>query len=808
MPRPNFEPLPRRVVAALDTETTNIETPFGTDAFVCLFQLGTTDSKLKDITPANVRDLVSVEFMRDASEVWPRLDMLAEEGKAGRYVPVVAIHNLAFDMYSLAEYLLGADKVKVLAKSPQKPITFSVQTESGEVVFWDTLGFSGMGLDKMGQACGVPKLKGDWDYSLIRTPETPLTDNERAYAAHDIYSLFAWLGWYTCRNTAIDESELGYRVTTKTGAVRAKRRALIEPLQGKGLRFPAGEMWKRQNRAQAPRTDEELYTMQAATRGGFTFVSSRNAAVPIDDHENPVRAYDATSQHPAQMACHLYPVEFEEADPDILRDDLRIIEHVTPARVLEKFHQPFPVAFYGEFEFLNLRPKKDSVFARDGVYSLAFARLGGSGQPERSGEGTDGGRAASGYVDTAEYGCIHLFGKVVSASIITLFLTELDYWIMTRIYDWDAVTPVSGYETARYTRPTDVSLLSVMRFYGNKNSIKQCRKHYYACEYADAAACIDGILPSYLRDAIASGQDVGNDLEDYYLQSKADLNALFGVESTNEARRDMELTPDGLEYTGPYGVEAMPKQPKAWYQYGQRIVGWSRVAQTLMIEGLGRYGDVINGDTDSLKIHPYPNTDSHIEAFLARYAKACDKARAIVCRRVERRYKDECRDLTGIGHYIEEGRHPRFYSAWNKAYCFGDGPGDWHITLAGMPSGKGEGDSLEDWAAAYEQAHGFAETARTVLGYNVSISPHISKLNGRTLPHFGDRWRGTVTDWRGGVAEVDAPAAIGISPMVKTLGGFGNRSNLLDYEEVKGKGAHAAPVYLDWKDGKPWVTPM
>ena len=149
------------------------------------------------------------------------------------YVPVIAVHNLGFDMYALSDWL-NNHEVKVLAKSTSKPISFTILDDDGnpDLVLWDTLQFSGKSLERMGADCGMPKLAGAWDYNLQRTPETPLSDDEIAYSKQDIYTLAAWLGFWCRNNPDIDESKLGLNVVTKTGIVRAKRSILFDGIKG------------------------------------------------------------------------------------------------------------------------------------------------------------------------------------------------------------------------------------------------------------------------------------------------------------------------------------------------------------------------------------------------------------------------------------------------------------------------------------------------------------------------------------------------------------------------------------------------
>ena len=207
-------------------------------------------------------------------------------------------------------------------RSLAKPITFTVNDEDGfpRLVIWDTLVFSQQGLERMGKDCGYEKGVGEWDYGKVRTPDTPLTDAEIDYAKRDIYTLFAWVAWWLRRNPDIAPEKLGLNVVTKTGVVRERRRVRFGDLRGEGLRRKVGHYQLFRCNTEKPKSDDELFTMLAATRGGFTFCASTAASVPYDlsDSDMCVSAYDATSQHPAQLVSHYYPHQFKERNAEIL----------------------------------------------------------------------------------------------------------------------------------------------------------------------------------------------------------------------------------------------------------------------------------------------------------------------------------------------------------------------------------------------------------------------------------------------------------------------------------------------------------
>lgn len=79
----------------------------------------------------------------------------------------------------------------------------------------------------MGETCGLPKAVGDWDYSLVRTPETPLTEEEMFYARRDVQVIPQYLQWLLRANHWLTPDMLGCRVLTKTSLVRQMARREI-----------------------------------------------------------------------------------------------------------------------------------------------------------------------------------------------------------------------------------------------------------------------------------------------------------------------------------------------------------------------------------------------------------------------------------------------------------------------------------------------------------------------------------------------------------------------------------------------------
>lgn len=267
----------------------------------------------------------------------------------------------------------------------------------------------------------------------------------------------------------------------------------------------------------------------------------------------------------------------------------------------------------------------------------------------------------------------------------------------------------------------------------------------------------------------------------------------------------------GLELVGVDGICNLPKQSKAFYQYGQRIVGWSRVAQVCILELIAPYVDsIICGDTDSIKIYYSRDNQSAIDSALSKHAKAIDRAKHAACARAKAAYGAAYNRLDGIGHYVFDGEYEAFSASWNKSYI-GLVGGKCKLTIAGVPTGRVNGTfgSYNDFCDTMMQGGAsFSDVANTAIGYNVTIDDTITKLNARIHPKiFGSYVDRVVTDYLGNTAHVHAPAALALFPNVKTLGDTSNKENAINAAIARKNNpdVNITPVWLKWLDGKPIV---
>lgn len=804
---------PYAIYGAYDSETTNIKTENGYEAFPILHQLGILNCPIEQVNAQNIEQNCIIELFRHSLDLYQRLDVICDSNFD--FVPVICCHNLSFDMYGLASWLNQRQEigiVRVLAKSQQKPITFTICDSNGnpKLVIWDTLVFTQQTLDSMGRDCGFMKAVGKWDYSKIRTPKTPLTDDEIEYAKKDIFALLAWLGWWLERNPDISPDRLGLNVVTKTGVVRERKKKRFGNLKGNGSRFTVAQHWMYNNKEQMVKSDDELFTTAACTRGGFTFCASKSASIPYDlvNSGYVVAGYDATSQHPAQMVSHMYPSKFRKTSAESLNLAFGIVRNTSVKFLIDHWENPFHLAFNAKFRFTKLRPKNGSIWKKCGVFPLASARVK---RPKMISDEDNQARFLfdsyafdNGYSDIA-VNSVCEFGKLVKAEYAELYLTELAAWEVCQCYDFDSVEAIDGYYTSNFIRPSDMSVISVMQFYKAKNEFKAARENYYSHgTITNSESLISLGVPEATVLAMKNGTLDDSEVDLTYLRLKSDLNALFGIEACNEFRCNTELTESGITYDETQGMQNAPKNPKAWYQFGQRIVGWSRIAQIVVAELAKPYiKTIVNGDTDSLKFLVSVKNLAKIEDVLSSFGKSLDKAKENVCLRVRNSFPEYFDDLEYIGYYVHEFSSERFCASWNKAYALQDidkrtGKREINFTLAGIPARRGANEFANRLIRDYGWS--FADVCNLMLGYNVTYSNDLILLNARSFPEWGSVFTGRVKDCDNNEYLVIEPKALALYPMNKTLNDTRSKQNLYNMAvaQKNNPGVNFEPVVLFW----------
>lgn len=816
-----------RVAAIFDTETTNIGEGAETRAYPILYIF----NDLRDI-PLESYDPVSddVRFYRHTSEALAYIDDLITYGRAHGYVPIIAAYNLMFDMQTLMLELAQSYTITANAQTATSVYTLDLCIGDDVVCrFWDTFYLEMGGLRAMGETCGLPKAVGDWDYSLVRTPETPLTEEELFYARRDVQVIPQYLQWLLRANHWLTSDMLGCRVLTKTSLVRQMARREIGgrrvTLQG-GKKITLQRAFEMTCNQEFPKSYESYALRKACFRGGLTFTSAKTASVVVDN----VASLDVTSMHHAFINGRRLPVKFAVAPPEILQIACARIVNTPLEDVLRNYSDPFRTGLHVAISFTNLRLRVNTCFADWGIAICPRSKFVKTLQADTDYSNNERAKTqensirAHGYVDSA-VNPTFAFGKLYRADECILHVNEIELWNVAQTYEFDEMHVLYGEATTKTIVPPDYVTLQSNMLFARKTDVKNLIKHYTeGVPYA-------GEIPESIPEGIARDARAGTlsmkFLQSYYGSTvKGQFNGIYGTQAQDVMKADYRVTETGeLEVdkatvcTPENFAKKRPKTPRVLYTYGMRIVAGSRmhlvIAMMLIYRHFGARVTVTGGDTDSLKISCADDVaDAELLDALEPLHAAIENAINLTMRRVRNTASDMASTLDHIGKFEVEDcggatRYAEHVELWNKARVSLDMSGRVHVTCAGLPRPDGVytiDDCIED---IMRMGHGFAETVRLSLGYDVLVDYEICHMLQRNRPHVWDRYVGTVTDYRGATCHVDAPEAIALYPSGRWLGESdkqANGENLSYMARIYNRHVETTPRELIVRDGKPMIV--
>lgn len=816
-----------RIAAIFDTETTNIGEGAETRAYPILYIFNDLrDIPLESYDP----DTDDVRFCRRTSEALAYIDDLITYGRAHGYVPIIAAYNLMFDMQTLMLELAQSYTIEVNAQTATSVYTLDLCVD-GDVVcrFWDTFYLEMGGLRAMGETCGLPKAVGDWDYTLARTSETPLTEEELFYARRDVQVIPQYLQWLLRANHWLTPDMLGCRVLTKTSLVRQMARREIGgrrvTLQG-GKKITLQRAFETTCIQEFPKNYESYALRKACFRGGLTFTSAKTASVVVDN----VASLDVTSMHHAFINGRRLPVKFAVASPEILQIACEHIVSMPLEDVLRNYSDPFRMGLHVAISFANLRLRTNTCFADWGIAICPRSKFVRTLHADTDYSNNERAKTqensirAHGYVDSA-VNPTFAFGKLYRADECILHVNEIELWNVAQVYEFDEMRVLYGEATTKTIVPPDYVTLQSNMLFARKTDVKNLIKHYTeGVPYA-------GDIPESIPEGIARDARTGTlsmkFLQSYYGSTvKGQFNGIYGTQAQDVMKADYRVTETGeLEVDknticiSENFAKKRPKTPRVLYTYGMRIVAGSRmhllIAMMLIYRRFGARVTVTGGDTDSLKISCANDvTDTELLDALEPLHTAIENAINLTMRRVRNTAPDMASTLDHIGKFEVEDcggttRYAEHVELWNKARVSLDVSGRVHVTCAGLPRPDGVytiEDCIEDIMC---MGHGFAETVRLALGYDVLVDYEICHTLQRSRPHAWDRYVGTVTDYRGETCHVDAPEAIALYPSGRWLGESdkqANGENLSYMARAYNRHVETTPRELIVRDGRPMIV--
>lgn len=464
---------------------------------------------------------------------------------------VIYVHNLSYEFQFIRRHF---EWDKVFAVERRTPV-YAVTTSG--LNFKCSYLLSGYSLAKLGDELRlypINKMTGDLDYSLARHSQTPLTEAELKYCENDVRVVMSYIQELI---ETTDKSIAGIPIT-KTARVREYCRNCCLYSRNDHKKGISKFLNYRHLMDTLTLDVEEYKLMQSAFQGGFTHA---NAYYSMQTLEH-IASYDITSSYPYVMVTELFPMSKGELinGTGIPNSKAQFIEY------MKKYCCVFKIMLIG------VRPK----FTYEHYISVSKCI------------------ASEGLISDNEI--LPDNGRVVYADRLITVMTEIDYAIASKIYEWDNERVLDMHYYSRGYLPTDF-VRAILKLYSDKTTLKGVE---------------------------------GKEIE--YLAGKSMLNSTYGMCVT-------DICPDDNVYTSNHEWVEEPadyeeciskyntsKKRFLSYIWGIYVTAYAR--KNLYSAILEFKEDYVYSDTDSVKVLNY---ERH-EGYIRKYNELCRRKLMQACK--------------------------------------------------------------------------------------------------------------------------------------------------------------------------------
>ena len=466
------------------------------------------------------------------------------------------------------------------------------------------------------------KAADDLDYRAIRTPETVLSDTENGYCYNDVRGL------YEAVTGLLKEDNIQSIPLTSTGYVRRDCRNAMRARRINRDRFLKS------------RLDDETYAIcRHAFRGGNTASNRYMTNMILKD----VNSYDISSSYPFVMLTEKFPSgTFMFRSIDDLDD-------------LDYYNDRYCTLGYYTFENMRLKPNIPIPY-------VASAKRLSLQEFERYN------------------------GRILTARSVTLALTEIDYRIIKRQYEYDALYVPYVFIRRKDYLPRELRN-QIYHYFDLKSELKGITEKAY--EYTKAKNKLNSIYGMCVTDIKHAAYEFNGDLGAF---TEADSSSL---EKYYNSRNNFLS-----------------------YQWGIWVTAYARRNLQTAIDRIGL--DVVYCDTDSVKY-----VGDHTAQFEALNAAI-----------LKRRNDDGVRitaDVNGktynVGLWDHDRQYDRFITLGRKKYAYDIG-GRIGLTVSGLSKKDGRQElAAKGGLDAFRIGEVFTHSGRTVAYYNAA-DIHTINVNG------------------------------------------------------------------------------
>lgn len=452
-----------------------------------------------------------------------RLKSIAKTGKNKIYT--IYVHNLSYEFQFIKDLF---EWENVFAISERKPIK---ATTIDGFMFKDSYILSGLSLEKTAENLvnhKIEKQVGSLDYSKVRTDKTKLSDRELSYCESDIRIVV-----YYIREQIKEYGDITKIPLTNTGRVRTFVRNKCY-FTNTNHRKSSGKKYANFSKLikSLTLTYSEYVILKQCFMGGFTHANANKEGLLLEN----VGSFDFTSSYPTVMIAEKFPMSKPIHEYNITIEEIKKDSNYK--------------AFVFEVTFKNISP----IISQEHYISESKCL-----------------KLVNPIIDN---------GRVVSADLLTMMITEIDFKIIEMAYEWNSESIVGCISFIKGYLPKPI-IESILELYGDKTTLKGVK---------------------------------GKEQE--YLKSKGMINSIYGMTVTDIIQELNTYDNSNGWFKKPLDTEKEMKKYNdskkrfLYYAWGIYVTAYAR--QNLWT-GIIECGEDYNySDTDSVKIS---NFEDHQEYF-------------------------------------------------------------------------------------------------------------------------------------------------------------------------------------------------
>lgn len=357
---------------------------------------------------------------------------------------IMYIHNADFDVTFLLN-LFDVKEKNVFAARSHAPLYVHIPEVNLEIR--DSAELTHMSLETWGEEIGLPKMVGDLDYDVIRTPLTPIDESSKefGYCIRDIEVMDKGLRKYREKYDHVYNIPL-----TQTGELRRKLNEVFKPCKS----------YMAKCHKAFPRSLDVYNFLDLAFWGGVVLCNPIYRGETLTQH---IQMYDIASSYPWALISEKYPV-----------NPLSLVERE------EDYQRYLDDSRYGCF----LEIEVEGCQTRTECLEMSTSHIYGVDK------------------DTPPEDVTSVNGRLVSAKKFRSTMFETDFKLLKRFYDCKKITITKMMVSKLEYLPAEFRLF-IIDLYKNKTSYKDVegKEAIYAISKMFINACYGVFVQRLLRGA-------------------------------------------------------------------------------------------------------------------------------------------------------------------------------------------------------------------------------------------------------------------------------------------------------------------